>query len=96
MLEVAETVEVYTCTGILVLLALCPGLLSLPVVIAAPLIEPCLRAGAAVAQLAFPAADYRVLSVDLLRALEPFFPRALGVAPAVAILPTGFHVNNNQ
>lgn len=85
-----------TCTGVLVLLALCPGLLSLPVVIAAPLIQPRVRAGAAVAQLAFPAADDRVFSVDLLRALEPFFPRALGVLPAVAILPTGFHVDNDQ
>lgn len=85
-----------TCIRVLILLALCPGLQGLPVVIAAPLIQPRVRAGAAVAQLAFPAADDRVLPVDLLRTLESLFPRALGVLPAVAKLPAGFHVENNH
>lgn len=85
-----------TCSGVLVLLALCPRLRSLPVVVAAALVQPRLHAGAAVAQLAFPAADDRVRCVDLLRALEALLPGALGVLPAVAELPTGLHVFNDQ
>lgn len=85
-----------TCTGVLVLLVVCPGLRWLSVVIAAPLIKPRIRAGAAVAQLAFPAADYRVYSVYLLRALKTLFPDTLGVPPAVAKLPARFHINNDQ
>lgn len=85
-----------TCSGVLVLLALCPGLRSLPVVVAAALVQPCVHAGAAVAQLALPATDDRVRGVDLLRALKAFLPGALGVLPAVAELPTGLHVFNDQ
>lgn len=87
---------VYTCTRVLVFLALCPWLRSLPVVVAAPLIQPRVRAGAAVAQLAFPTADDCVFSVDLLRALETFFPNTLRVLPTVAVLPTGLHVDDDQ
>lgn len=85
-----------TCIRLLIVLVFCPGFLSLLVVLAAALIQPRVNAGAAVAQLAFPAADDRVLRVDLLRTLEPFFPSALGVLPAVAILPAGFYVDNDQ
>lgn len=85
-----------TCIRVLVLPVFCPGFLSLTVVLAAALIQPCVHAGAAVAQLAFPTADDRVLGVDLLRTLKPFFPSALGVLPAVAILPAGLHVDDGQ
>lgn len=85
-----------TCIRVLIVLVFCPGFLNLLVVLAAALIQPRVHAGAAVAQLAFPAADDRVLRVDLLRALEPFFPSALGVLPAVAILPAGFYVDDDQ
>lgn len=85
-----------TCIRVLIFLVVCPGFLSLTVVLAAALIQPCVNAGAAVAQLAFPTADDRVLRVDLLRTLEPFFPSALRVLPAVAILPAGFYVNDDQ
>lgn len=88
--------QAFTCPGVFVLFGFSPGLLRLPVVVAGPLIQARVRAGAAVAQLTFTAADDWVLCVDLLRALEPFFPRALRVAPPVAILPAGIHVHNDQ
>lgn len=85
-----------TCVRVLVVLAVRPGLLGLPVVIAAALIQPRLCAGAAVAQLAFAAADDGVLCVDLLRTLEALLPRALRVPPAVAKLPAGVRVEGGQ
>jgi len=94
--------DVRTCAPVpAALLAAVPAGLRVPlVVVTRALVQARLRAGAAVAQLALPAADDRVLAVDhLLRALEALLPGALrrvAVVPAVAILPARLHVQDER
>lgn len=63
------------------------GVVHLPVVGAAALVEPRVCRGAAIAQRAGAAAHGGVRSVKVLRTLEALMIIPVGVQPAVAVLP---------
>lgn len=85
-----------TCTRVFVVLVPSVGVLRLFIIIARALVQPSFSAGAAVPELALPAADDGLGAVEALRALKAVSPRALRVMPAVTVLSTRLHVNDGQ